>query len=145
MDKIIQLYTKYKQIIAYLVFGVFTVVVNFAFYLFFAKILTVDYIISNGIAWIAAVMFAFVTNKLFVFKSEAKDIKSICMEFTVFVGCRIVSGIMDMLIMYVFIDALKYNDVIIKVLSCVLVIIANYILSKVVVFRKKSMEQNFSD
>ncbi|TDF96337.1 GtrA family protein [Paenibacillus piri] len=128
---------KYKQMAAYLVFGVLTVVINFACYLLCAKLLHMDYMISNGIAWIAAVIFAFATNKWFVFqKSETSDIASVSKEFAVFVGCRIASGIMDMLIMYVFIDLLHYNDVVIKVVSSAFVIIANYVLSKWIVFRK---------
>lgn len=138
MGKFVLIYTKYKEIIAYLIFGVLSVVVNFGVYLLCAKLLHIDYLTSNAISWVITVLFAFITNKLFVFASQFQGSRALFKELAMFVALRIASGVMDMVIMYIFVDILVFNDVVIKVVSSLVVIIANYVLSKMIVFRKKS-------
>ena len=99
----------------------------------FAKVFNIDYLISNVLSWIIAVLFAYITNKMFVFESKSKnDIK----EITSFFFFRIVSLIMEMIILYVFVDMLHIDDLVTKIIAQIIVIISNYIFSKVFVFKK---------
>ena len=123
-------YTKYKEVIMYLVFGVLTTIVNIAAYAVCARVLGIHYMISTAIAWILAVLFAYVTNKLFVFESRNTEIHFVIKEMASFFACRAVSGGTDMLLMWLFVDVLHVNDMIVKVLSNVIVVIINYVLSK---------------
>ena len=139
MSKIKELYQKYKEIINYLIFGVLTTVVSLVtYYICVYTILDPDNAvqlqIANVISWIISVAFAYITNRKFVFESKEKNkIK----EASKFVTSRIATLIMDMAIMYVGVTALKFNDKIMKLISQVVVIVMNYILSKLIVFKKK--------
>ena len=127
------LYKKYKEIINYLIFGGLTTVVSIATYALFAKVFHIDYLISNVLSWILAVLFAYITNKIFVFESKSKkNIK----EITSFFFFRIVSLVMEMIILYIFVDMLHIDDLITKIIAQVIVIVANYVFSKVFVFKK---------
>lgn len=130
------LYNKYKEIINYLIFGGLTTLVSIGTYAIFTKIFNIDYLISNILSWIIAVLFAFITNKLFVFESKSKDKKLVSKEITNFFFFRIVSLGIEMVIMYTFVDLLSINDLITKVIAQVIVILSNYIFSKVFVFKK---------
>lgn len=131
------IWMKYKSIFFYLVFGVGTTVVNIVSYALFARICGFDTIVSNIFAWIFAVAFAYITNKLWVFESKCTEIKEIIDELIKFVSCRLLTGIFDLLIMYVFVELLSFNDIVIKCISNIIVIILNYVASKILVFRKK--------
>ncbi len=126
----------YREIISYLFFGVCTTLVNFIIYFACTKIFGVNYLLSNAISWIGAVAFAYVTNRIWVFKSKTKGIRAVFKEITTFVSCRIVSGIMDMLIMFVGVDLLGISDGITKFATQVVVVVLNYIFSKLIIFRK---------
>lgn len=128
---------KYKDVIPYLFFGVCTTVVNVASYWVCAHPLGLSVIVSTIIAWILAVLFAYVTNRKWVFHSEAHGAKEIVREIASFFGCRLATGAIDWLCMVVFVDVLKLNDVIIKFLANVIVIILNYVASKLVIFKRK--------
>ena len=132
------LYKKYKEIINYLIFGGLTTLVSIGTYAIFTKIFNIDYLISNVLSWIIAVLFAFITNKLFVFESKSKDKKLVSKEITNFFFFRIVSLGIEMVIMYTFVDLLSINDLIMKVIAQVIVILSNYIFSKVFVFKKNN-------
>lgn len=132
------LYKKYKEIINYLIFGGLTTLVSIGTYAIFTKIFNIDYLISNVLSWIIAVLFAFITNKLFVFESKSKDKKLVSKEITNFFFFRIVSLGIEMVIMYTFVDLLSINDLITKVIAQVIVILSNYIFSKVFVFKKNN-------
>lgn len=135
MKKIRELFYKYKKIIAYLFFGVLTTAVNFAVY----SILTLfmeSTPLKTVIAWFAAVVFAYVTNRYFVFESEEKKTAGVLKELSSFFFCRIITGILDIAIMYLFVDVLFFNEYIMKFISNVAVVILNYIASKIIVFRK---------
>ena len=141
MDKIKALYIKYKDVILYLIFGVLTTVINYVSYfwlsdsgIFNDKINTVA---STIIAWILAVIFAYITNKIWVFESKAKGLKANLVEIGAFLSCRILTGLMDTAIMFLCVDLLGMNDMIIKLASNVLVVIVNYIGSKLVIFKNK--------
>ena len=128
---------KYWDIISYLFFGVLTTVVNYLVYLPCYNLLGLSAAVSNVIAWIAAVAFAYLTNKPFVFKSHDWSAKTVLPELTKFVGCRVGSGLLETAIIFVTVDLLGLNGNLIKVATSVLVVVLNYIGSKLVVFRKK--------
>lgn len=127
-----ELLLKYKEIIMYLIFGVLTTVVNIAVYYIMANSLQIHYLISNIVAWFLSVLFAYVTNRKYVFESKSEQIIK---EMTSFFGARLATGAMDMVLMWLFVGLHILPDFVAKVITNVIVIIANYILSKLVVFK----------
>lgn len=136
------LYTKHKDKILYLFFGVLTTVVNWVVYAFACQWGWIPEgiraTVSNIIAWAAAVVFAFVTNKPFVFRSHDWSGAVMFPEFARFVLCRISSGLIETGIIFVAVDLLHGNSVLFKVLTSVFVVVFNYFASKFLVFGKKS-------
>lgn len=137
LEKLKTLISKYWDILTYLVFGVLTTVVNYVVYLPVYNIIGLSAAVSNAIAWVAAVAFAYLTNKPFVFKSHDWSMKIVVPELTKFVSCRVASGVMETLILLITVDLLGWNGNIWKLLTSVLVVILNYFASKFLVFRKK--------
>ena len=131
--------SQYRQAFTYLVFGALTTFTNITSYFIFSNIIGMNYLISNAIAWILSVMFAYVTNKTYVFRSKGWGVAQVIKEITTFTGCRLFSGGMDMAIMYIFIDLFKFNDLAVKVFANLLVIVANFIMSKRWVFQEKDL------
>jgi len=132
-----RLILKYWNVLSYLFFGGLTTVVNYVVYLPCFNLLGLSAAVSNVIAWAAAVLFAFLTNKPFVFKSHDWSAKTVWPEFTKFVGCRIGSGVLETAIIFVTVDLLCWNGNWMKLATSVLVVILNYFASKLLVFRKK--------
>ena len=132
---IINLATKNKEIIKYLIFGVLTTLVNIISFYILDK-LNVDIYINNTISWIISVIFAFITNKLYVFESKSMDIKTIFKEKISFLGARIFTYFVDMGTIYLLYDGLRIDKLISKVVSNIIVIIINYVFSKYI-FRNK--------
>lgn len=137
MKNLLELIKKYKGVLSYLFFGVCTTIINVAVYNVFYYKISVSNVISTIVAWIVAVLFAFVTNKLFVFESKSFALKIIGYELLSFLGCRLLTGAMDLLIMFVAVDCLHQNAMFWKIISNILVIVINYIASKLVIFKKK--------
>jgi len=138
MQKIIDLFNKYKEIVMYLIFGVLTTVVSLvSYYLLTITILNPESAlqlqIANILSWILSVAFAYVTNRKYVFESKSDNYVQ---EITSFVGGRVATLLMDMLIMFIFVTVLRFNDKLFKLVSQVVVIVANYIISKIFVFKK---------
>ncbi len=136
IEKVLELVKKYKEMILYLIFGGLTTLINILVYELFSKAFDVQYLVSNGIAWVIAVLFAFVTNRLYVFESRSRDPKVIGRQFVSFIGARLFTGLLDMLLMYIFIDLVHWNDTLVKIGANVVVIVLNYIFSKLWIFRK---------
>ena len=134
-DNHISWYNKYREALLYLVFGGLTTVINI-FVFFVLRLFNIEIYISNIIAWILSVLFAFITNKLFVFESKNKSKKENTRELVSFFGFRILSLVFDMGAMYLLLQVLGINELISKVLSNILVIILNYIFSKIFIFKK---------
>lgn len=132
IKKLFGLYDKYKEIVNYLIAGFLTTLVSIISYNLFRFV--VDYILSTILSWIVAVIFAYFINRVFVFRS--KD-KRIIREAAKFIGCRLLTLGFEIVFMYVMIDLLKVNDRIAKIIVQFLVVILNYILSKLIAFRKK--------
>ncbi len=153
-----------REIITYVIFGVLTTVVNLAvFYIvknifvsvgwngvFNAvfssagseKILEIlgkgtDYLDATVIAWIAAVIFAFVTNKLVVFESKSWKPTVAGKEFVAFIGARVFSLLVELLFMFVTVTLLSFNEFIAKIIVQFIVVVLNYIFSKLIIFKKK--------
>lgn len=137
IQKIKVLIIQYWEVLAYLIFGVLTTVVNYLVYLPVYNFLGLSAALSNAIAWVVAVAFAYLTNKPFVFKSHDWTAKTVLPELTKFVGCRVASGAAETLVLLVAVDILHWNGNVWKLITSVLVVVMNYIASKLVVFRKK--------
>lgn len=142
LKKLIDLYNSYKEVILYLVFGVLTTVVSLI--VKYALLFTVleasnafELQIAVIISWIAAVLFAYFTNRIFVFESKSENKLK---EFISFVIARVTTLLLEMFIMWFFVTLLKLNSdfyvVIFTLIAQVLVIVGNYILSKLFVFKK---------
>ena len=137
ISKLHALIEKHFDIVSYLFFGVLTTVVNYLVYLPCYNLWGIPAAISNMIAWVGAVAFAFVTNKPFVFKSHDWSATVLWPELTKFVGCRIGSGLIETAIIFVAVDLMHSNGNVWKLVTSVLVVILNYFASKLLVFRKK--------
>lgn len=138
IETIIGVYLEYKEIINYLVFGVLSMIVNFASYFIFAKLIKLDEVVSSGLSWFCSVLFAYITNKLFVFDSKTDTKTKFFKEMVSFFLSRVASGILcDVGTFALMVKVLHINDVISKFVTQVMVVIVNYIFSKFFVFRKK--------
>ena len=101
-----------------------------------------QYLVSTAIAWVLSVLFAYFTNRVWVFQSTASGTKAILREIGSFFGCRLLSGAIDMGIMFLCVSVLGLPDKLIKILANVVVIILNYLFSKLFIFKKdKPVEQ----
>lgn len=136
MERIRQLMERYKDIFIYLVFGVLTTMVNYLVYLPCYNIFGVSASVSNVIAWAVAVAFAYLTNKPFVFRSHDWSRSVVIPELAKFVGSRVFSGFLETAIIFVTVDILSFNGNVMKLLTSVLVVILNYVSSKLLVFKK---------
>lgn len=134
-EKIKALYAKYEEFVLYVVFGVFTTIVNIGIYWFLADVAGVYYLIANMAAWLGAVLFAYVTNRKWVFKSKQTGFKKIFKEMMLFICGRVLSGIGDMVILFVFVDVLKLGNLPGKIASQIFVVIFNYVFSKLMIFK----------
>ena len=138
MNRLVNVYEKHEEVIIYLIVGVMTTILNLVIY--YGCVFTVlnpedklELQIANLIAWTVGVIFAYFMNRKYVFKSKNIDIKK---EATKFLSSRVVTLLMDMSIMFFTVSILRFNDKIMKIFSNILVIILNYIFSKLLVFKK---------
>lgn len=137
MKQIVELMEKYKSFVAYAVFGVFTTIVNIVAYNVCYYNLEFSNTLSNIAAWILAVTFSYLTNKVWVFDSKSWKWKVLRKEIPAFISCRLATGVIDLVIMFVCVDLLGLHAMLMKLLSNVLVIILNYVFSKLVIFKKR--------
>ncbi len=131
-----KLYTKHKVIILYMLFGALTTAVNIVSYFIFKDIMFLRTAVSNMLAWFLSVVFAFVTNKLYVFDARDDDKKHAFLQLVEFFGARFISGVADTVIMVIFIDIMHCSELPVKILSNIFVIIFNYVVSKFIIFKK---------
>ena len=123
------------EIISYVFFGGMTTVVNFVVYFIARSLLDWSLVVSNTLSWIFAVLFAFVTNKIWVFGSKTNNFKSLFFEFSKFVFYRLLSFGIDMLCMLLFVNVIHTGDFIAKLLTQIFIVIANYVFSKFFIFK----------
>ena len=136
MRKLRGLIEKHWEVWVYLFFGGLTTVVNYLVYLPCYNWWGISSSVSNMIAWVVAVAFAYLTNKPFVFRSHDWSAKTVVPELTKFVACRVGSGALETVILLVTVDWLAWDGNIMKLVTSVLVVILNYVGSKLLVFRK---------
>lgn len=132
-----ELFKKYKSFIAYAFFGVCTTLVNLLSYKLFYFVIGIKNVPATILAWLFAVLFAFITNKLWVFDSKSFTPKVFLRELTMFFIFRIATGVLDVAIMWFTVDKMKWNAMVWKLISNILVIVLNYVASKLVIFIKK--------
>ena len=142
MNNIINLYKKYQEIINYLIVGVLTTVVSIVTYFLFSLVLDIEnnilFILANILSWICAVIFAYITNKKFVFNTTTSNKKEEIKVFSMFVSSRITTLLIELAFMFITVKVILINDKIAKVIAQFIVIVLNYILSKLFVFKKKN-------
>lgn len=144
IKKLIDFIISKKEIVLYVVFGGLTTVVNWAVYMLFVNWTGIT--VANVIAWIAAVLFAYVTNKLFVFEQKSWQIRLVAGEFAKFVSSRIVTGVIEIVgvdaLVYIGLDMTLFGKkgMVAKILVSVIVVILNYVFSKLLVFRQKRVK-----
>ena len=143
--------SKYNEFILYTVFGVGTTVVNFVVYWAMLKVMGEGmYLVANVFAWLASVIYAFITNKLYVFKSTAKDMPTVLKEAAQFGGARLISLVFEEVGLLVLLGAANLSEytlhlgsisidgtMLIKLILAVFVVISNYFFSKFIIFRKR--------
>ena len=123
-----------RQLFLYALFGVLTTVVNIAAYSLCTRVFDISMPISNAFAWFFAVLFSYLTQRCWVFETSAHTILSVIREAVSFFGCRVFTGILDMGVMYIGIELLHGDDLTVKCVANFLVILANYVGSKLIVF-----------
>ena len=144
IEKIMTIYQKHKEKLLYLIFGGLTTVVDwtisFSLYYFWGDQIDLNPILvhtADAIAWVCAVAFAYITNRIWVFESRTKGFASITKEVVSFAGGRVLTFFMQEGFVALFVTWLGMNKYVIRVVAAVLVIVANYFISKLIVFRKK--------
>ena len=134
-QKLFGLFRKHKDILLYLIFGVLTTLVNYGVYLPLYHYTGASAAVSNALAWAAAVIFAFLTNKPIVFQSHDWRLQTLLPELGKFLGCRVFSGFAETAILFLTVDLLHGNATVWKLITSVLVILLNYVASKLLVFK----------
>lgn len=137
VEKIFDIYKQFKEQILYIVFGVLTTAINIVSFFACTRVIGLGLIPSNIIAWILSVLFAFVTNKIYVFDSRNYTVSVVLRELIDFTVSRGATGLLDLGLMYLFVSVIGIEDMISKIVINIIVIILNYILSKVYVFKDK--------
>ncbi|VDG18848.1 GtrA family protein [Lactiplantibacillus mudanjiangensis] len=138
MIKLIQqLWHRYQAVLAYLIFGGLTTVINFVAFWLFNNLIQWPYLISNVIAWLLSVLFAYVTNKLWVFDAATPTLKSLLQEAGAFFGFRLLSLGIDELIMFTGISILHGNPLLVKLLDQIIVVVLNWFFSKLFIFKER--------
>ncbi len=130
-----KLYNKYREVIDYIIFGGLTTLVNIVAFFIFDTLLNWPYLIANAIAIVVSILFAYFTNKLFVFRTKDLPLKENILEFARFIGFRLLSGVADMATMWILVDLLTLDTNIAKLLTQFIVVVLNYVFSKLFIFK----------
>lgn len=130
-------YQKHKEILLYLFFGGVSVILNLGLYYLFNQVMDINELIANVICWVICVLFQFFTNRTWVFESGNNNKSSFIKQLLSFFGGRVFTLLIEELILGIFITALGFNSLVIKVVAQIITIILNYIISKLFVFKTK--------
>ncbi len=130
------IFKKYREIISYVIFGALTTFVDFATYVFLTRVFSLNEDLANIISQVVAIIFAFIVNKLFVFEDKENNLKTVIYQFLKFSSLRLITLSLNSLIFFVMTEFTTINDIITKALVSIIVIILNYIFSKLLVFKK---------
>ncbi|MGB7365724.1 MAG: GtrA family protein [Carnobacterium jeotgali] len=136
MTKIKKFISRYEEVIGYLVFGGLTTVVNIVVFYLFDSIFGAHYLVANAIAIIVSILFAFFTNKKYVFKSETPTFQMWLKEFSLFVSFRLLSAVFDMGSMWLLVDGLDIDANLAKIITQFIVVALNYVFSKFFIFKQ---------
>ena len=142
--KLMNLYQKNKEVINYLVVGVFGTVISIASFAILMNV-GIETVLSNVISWIITVIVMYVMNRYFVFVKHAKGFAAILREIVSFVSARIFTLLLETLIVWLGIDVMHLNAIIIKTFAQILVIVLNYVFSKLFIFRNTDKSDNKAD
>ena len=137
MEFIIKIYRKYKEAIDYLFWGGVAFVLSMDLFYLFANVMGIYEQIANILSWVICVIFTYFTNRIFVFQSKVKGLKNILNEFKDFVTARVMTLVMENAILFVMIDLLAINNMLSKLVGQFVVIVSNYFLSKLWIFKKQ--------
>ncbi|MHA7767435.1 GtrA family protein [Bacillus atrophaeus] len=124
----------------YIIMGIFTTAVNISSFYFLVEILDTDYKTATVIAWILSVLFAYITNKIYVFQQKTSDMRSLMRELTAFFSVRLLSLGIDLGMMILLVSQFHTNETLAKILDNVVIVVVNYIASKWLVFKKTTEE-----
>lgn len=129
------IYKKYKELISYGFWGVMTTLVNYVVFFVCLRLLNINYLISNVVSWVFAVMFAYITNKVFVFNSKNWSPGKLKNEAILFFIGRLLSLVVETVMLYVLVDGLSFSSEVMKVITNLVVIAINYFISKFMIFK----------
>ncbi len=141
MKAVINIYKKYKEAIDYLFWGGVAFVLSMVLFYIFANVMNLYEQIANILSWIICVIFTYLTNRTFVFQSKVSGAKNILMEFKDFVTARLLTLVMENVILFVMIDLLSVHNMIAKLVGQFVVIVSNYFLSKLWIFKKEKTKK----
>ena len=128
-------YEKYKELLLYLLFGGLAFVVSISSYAFFEVVVNCTPLVANVFSWIMAVAFAYTTNRVWVFESKAKGLRALFKEAVSFFNGRVATLIVEEIILFIGINVLEFGSMVVKVIAQIVVIILNYIISKLYIFK----------
>lgn len=128
---------KNKEVVLYLFFGVCTTMVNIIVYAVATRLFWLEVVQATILAWVLSVVFAYITNRKYVFDSSAYKPKEVIVEVCNFFGCRFFSGVLDIFLMWILVDVAGLPDIVIKIVSNIIVIVLNYVASKFWIFKRK--------
>lgn len=141
--KLIQhLWKKHEEAMNYLFWGGVAFLLSIILFHIFANMMNLYEQIANTLSWIICVIFTYLTNRFFVFKSKTRGLKRVIKEFTDFVTARIITLVMENAILFVIIDLLTIHNMIAKLVGQFVVIVSNYILSKLWIFKKEKKDES---
>ena len=136
LKKLADWYRKHQEGMRYLIFGALTTLVNIVAYAIFYYIFNISNGVSNVIAWVVGATFAYITNKLYVFNSKVNSKKELLKEIVYFYGCRLLTLAVDEGSMILTVDKFGWNALLMKIIANIIVIILNFVFSKLLIFKK---------
>lgn len=136
MNKLVNIYNRYREQILYLVFGGVTTLISIITYAVFTELADINILIANILSWIISVAVAYATNKSVVFRSDKKGVAQVLTEALSFYAGRLLTLLIEEAILFVFIDLVKLPNMPVKIIAQIIIIVLNYIISKVFIFKK---------
>ena len=136
MNKFTDIYNRYREQILYLVFGGLTTLISIITYAVFTELADINILIANILSWIISVAVAYATNKSVVFRSDKKGAAQVLTEALSFYAGRLLTLLIEEAILFVFIDLVKLPNMPVKIIAQIIIIVLNYIISKVFIFKK---------
>lgn len=131
------LYKKHEEGLNYLIFGFLAFVLNYVLYYVFVSIMHMNHLVATVFSWVLTVIFAYWTNHTFVFKSKNMSALSLAKEFASFIGARIATEVLEVALMFLMVDIAGMNQYVAKLIGQFVVIVTNYFLSKLWIFKEK--------